>query len=215
MVSMAYIFLDESGDLGFDFKKKKTSKYFVVTVLFVEQRRPVEKVIRKVHAGLRKKYKIRTSALHAAKEEPVNVMRVCKMLAEKQCKLMTIYLNKSKVYTNLRNEKHVLYNYIVNILLDRIMNRRLISKSKGITFIASRRETNKFLNENFRDYLSKQLKNNHAVEIKVEIRTPAEEKCLQAADIASWSIFRKYEYGDDSYYQAFKPIIVEENALYK
>ena len=26
---MAYIFMDESGDLGFNFKKKKTSKYFV------------------------------------------------------------------------------------------------------------------------------------------------------------------------------------------
>lgn len=212
---MAYIFLDESGDLGFDFKKKRTSKFFVVTVLFVEQKRPVEKVIRKVHAGLRKKYKIRTSVLHAAKEEPVNIMRVCRGLVEKHCKLMTIYLDKSKIYTKLRDEKHVLYNYIVNILLDRIMNRRLISKKDGIILVASRRETNKFLNENFRDYLRRQVKDNHEAEIKVEIKTPAEERCLQAVDIASWSIFRKYEYDDDSYYQILKPIIIEENTLYK
>jgi len=212
---MAYIFLDESGDLGFNFKKKKTSKFFVVTVLFVEQKRPVEKLIRKVHAGLRKKFIIRTSALHAAKEEPVNITRICRGLVDKNCKLMTIYLNKTKVYTNLRKEKHVLYNYIVNILLDRIMNRRLISKKDGIILVASRRETNKFLNENFRDYLHRQIKSNHGAEFKVEIKTPAQEKCLQAADIASWSIFRKYEYSDDTYYQILKPIIVEENALYK
>ena len=31
---MTYIFLDESGDLGFNFRKKKTSKYFIVTFLF-------------------------------------------------------------------------------------------------------------------------------------------------------------------------------------
>lgn len=212
---MAYIFLDESGDLGFDFTKQRTSKFFVVTVLFVEQKRSTEKVIRKVHAGLRKKYKIRTSMLHATKEEPVNITRVCRGLVDKHCKLMTIYLDKSKVYTKLRDEKHVLYNYIVNILLDRILNRRLISKKDGVVLIASRRETNKFLNENFCDYLRQQIKNNHAAEIRVEIKTPAEEKCLQAADIASWSIFRKYEYGDDSYYQTLKPIIIEENALYK
>lgn len=128
---------------------------------------------------------------------------------------MTIYLDKSKVYTKLRDEKHVLYNYIVNILLDRIMNRRLVSKREGIVLVASRRETNKFLNENFRDYLHKQVKDNHGAGFKIEIKTPAEEKCLQAADIASWSIFRKYEYGDESYYQLLKPILVEENVLYK
>lgn len=212
---MAHIFLDESGDLGFDFTKKRTSKFFVVTVLFVEQKRQIEKVIRRAHAGLRKKYKIRTLVLHAAKEEPVNITKVCRGLVDRHCKLMTIYLDKSKVYTKLRNEKHVLYNYIVNILLDRIINRRLISKKDGITLVASRRETNKFLNENFRGYLRRQAKDNHGVEFTIEIKTPAEEKCLQAADIASWSIFRKYEYGDDSYYQTLKPIIAEENALYK
>jgi len=212
---MAYIFLDESGDLGFNFEKKRTSKFFVITVLFVEQKRTIEKLVRKIHSGLRKKYKVKSSVLHATKEEPANIARVCRGLSEKNCKIMTIYLDKSKVYTNLRDEKHILYNYIVNILLDRIINYRLVSKKDGITLVASRRETNKFLNQNFRDYLCRQIKSNHGAELKVEIKTPAEEKCLQAVDIASWSIFRKYEYGDDSYYQKLKQIIVEENALYK
>lgn len=212
---MAYIFLDESGDLGFDFNKKRTTKYFVVTVLFTDQKRPIEKLVRKVHAGLRKRHKIRTSILHAAKEESVNILRFCRGLAAKNCKVMTIYLDKAKVFTDLQNEKHVLYNYIVNILLDRIMNRRLVSQKENIILVASKRETNKFLNQNFQDYIQRQLKSNHGTEIIVEIKTPAEEKCLQAVDIASWSIFRKYEYGDDSYYQILEPIIIEENILYK
>jgi len=212
---MTHIFLDESGDLGFDFSKKKTSSYFVVTILFTSQKRAIEKLIRKVHAGLRKKYKMQTSVLHAVKEEPINIRRICCGLAKKESKIMTIYLDKSKVFTNLRNEKHVLYNYIVNILLDRIVNRRFVSKKDIIVLVASKRETNKFLNRNFCNYLCSQLKNNHAVDLRVEIKTPAEEKCLQAADIASWSIFRKYEYGDETYYKILKPIIIEEKALYK
>jgi len=54
---MGYIFLDESGDLSFNFKKEKTSKIFVITCLFVENKRPIEKIIRKTHSELKKKYK--------------------------------------------------------------------------------------------------------------------------------------------------------------
>jgi hypothetical protein len=31
---MGYIYLDESGDLGFNFDNRKTSKFFVITFLF-------------------------------------------------------------------------------------------------------------------------------------------------------------------------------------
>jgi hypothetical protein len=66
------------------------------------------------------------------------------------------------------------------------------------------RLTNKFLNENFKDYLKRQVKNNYKVELGVLIKTPTQEKALQAVDFISWAIFRKYEYGDDSYYNLFK-----------
>ena len=33
---------------------------------------------------------------------------------------MSIYLNKKKVFTKLHDEKHVLYNYVTNILIDRV-----------------------------------------------------------------------------------------------
>jgi len=48
----------------------------------------------------------------------------------------------------------------------------------------------------------------------VVIKTPYEEKSLQAVDFVSWAIFRKYEYGDDSYYDLIKDKIMEENPLF-
>ncbi len=33
---MPYIFMDESGDLGFDFDKSGTTNYFVITLLFAD-----------------------------------------------------------------------------------------------------------------------------------------------------------------------------------
>lgn len=211
---MPSIYLDESGDLGFDFSKRKTSKFFVVTLMFVDEKRPVEKVVRKVHAGLRKKYRMRGGVLHAFHEEPETNTRFCKKLSKKPIRIMAVYLNKAKVYTRLHDEKIVLYNYVTNILLDRIITKGLIDVEKSIELVASRRETNKFLNANFAEYLSRQVRSNHNVHIDVVIKTPHEEKCLQAVDVASWALFRKYEYGDDVYYQILKSVIVEENPLF-
>ena len=127
---------------------------------------------------------------------------------------MVIYLNKKKVYTKLQNEKQVLYNYVVNILLDRIYTKRINSVKNGIELIASKRETNKFLNENFKNYLNTQVKNFHKINIKIDIKSPHEKKALQAVDFVSWAIFRKYEFNDSSYYNLIKNKIVEENPLY-
>lgn len=209
-----YIFLDESGDLGFDFTKKRTTKFFIVTVLFSESKRPIEKCVRLVHKGLRKKYKGIRSVLHASAEEPVTRQRLLEKLATKNCTLMTIYLNKEHVYTKLQNEKSVLYNYVTNILLDRIITKKLIPITRRVYLIASKRETNKFLNENFSSYLRDQTRNVHKLHLHIEIKTPAEEKALQAVDFASWAIFRRLEYGDDWYYNIIKDKIVEENPLF-
>lgn len=211
---MAYIFLDESGDLGFDFRKKKTSKIFVVTCLFTDNKRPIEKIVKKTHSELKKKYKRKLGVLHAVKEKPLTRQRLLKRLNEKDCAIMTIYLNKNRVYTRLQEEKAVLYNYVANILLDRIYTKKIIPIEKMIELIASRRETNKFLNENFKNYLNSQIKNKHKVSINIRIKSPSEEKALQAVDFVSWAIFRKYEYGDDSYYNLIKNKIVEENPLF-
>jgi hypothetical protein len=127
---------------------------------------------------------------------------------------MTIYLNKEKVYTRLKEEKAVLYNYVSNILLDRIYSKQIISIDKKVELIASRKETNKFLNENFKNYLKRQLQNNYKLALDIVIKTPSEEKGLQAVDFVSWAIFRKYEYGDDSYYNIIRGKIVEENPLF-
>ncbi len=72
----------------------------------------------------------------------------------------------------------------------------------------------KFLNINFSSYLKNQAKNNHKLDIEIDIVSPSAEKGLQVVDMISWAIFRKYEHGDDSYYKLIKSQIVEENPLF-
>jgi len=213
-ITMAYIFLDESGDLGFN-PKKKSSKYFVITFMFVENKNPVEKVVKKVARSLSKKeLKKFVGELHACKEKPKTRIKMLSALNEKRISVVTIYLNKKKVYTKLQDEKHVLYNYVTNILLDRIITRKLIPKNAPISLIASRRETNKFLNQNFKGYLKRQVKDNHELDIHIEIKPPSSEKCLQAVDFICWAIYQKRERSDESYFNLIKDRVVEESPLF-
>jgi len=52
---MLYLYLDESGDLGFDFFAKKPSKYFTVTVMLVQGMENRKKIAKAVKQTLQKK----------------------------------------------------------------------------------------------------------------------------------------------------------------
>lgn len=117
---MSYILLDESGDLGFSFDKN-SSQFFIVTLLFSKSLRPIEKIAKKVHATLRKKYK-KVGVLHTYNEEPITRQRVLRKIDKADCNIMAIVLNKRKVYAHLQNEKAVLYNYVINIWKRRWMD---------------------------------------------------------------------------------------------
>lgn len=154
--------------------------------------------------------------MHAFKEHPKTRQKLLTLFrAIPEVSVLVIYLNKSKVYTRLQDEKQVLYNYVTNILLDRVCTKKLIPADEKIHLVASRRETNKFLNENFARYLTSQVRTNHRFDITVDIQPPHAKRALQVADMLSWAMFRKYEHGDESYFNLFKEKIQEENALFR
>ena len=84
---MAYIFLDESGDLGFDLTKKKTSKYFLISFLFIgseKEKKSVTKIVKKIFKEFSKKeIKFHGNTLHAFKEKPKTRNCLFSMLNEK------------------------------------------------------------------------------------------------------------------------------------
>lgn len=188
----------------------------MVTFLFTDDKAYLDRIVKKVFKGFSKKeVQSHTGVLHAYKELPKTRHKLLTLFHEnKGGSVITIYLNKKKVYTKLKDEKHVLYNYVTNILLDRVCTKKLIPITGKITIIASQRETNKFLNENFSTYITNQANGNHKLDVEVIIKPPTKEKGLQIVDMISWSIFRKYEHGDETYYNLFKPEIVEENPLF-
>ncbi len=208
---MAYIFLDESGDLGF---KPKSSKWFLFTIVLTNNHKKIEKVIKNIRKGLKKKYKLKE--LHAYHANSVTKHRMLKKLSGlEDLKIFCIVLNKKKVYIDLQNQKNYLYNYTANILLDRLYNKRLIRTDEPISLYIDQKDTSKFIRENFEKYLKDNLiKRGNNGKIEIRIKPSHTEKCLQAVDFVSWAIFRKYEKGDYEYYEDIKDKIIEEKLLF-
>jgi hypothetical protein len=208
---MSYIFLDESGDLGFS---ERSSRWFVLTIVFTNNHRKIEKCVKKVHRGLKRKHK-KVKELHAYHADKITRKRALKHLAEvEDLKILSIILNKKKVYTDLKNQKVYLYNYTANILLDRMHNKKIIRDKDTIYIYIDQRETNRFLKKNFENYLKNNLASKANNNFDILIKPSHTEKCLQAVDFISWTLFRKYEQGDYEYYEIIKDKIIEENLLF-
>lgn len=206
-----YIYLDESGDLGF---KEKSSKWFLFTLVMVEDNKKIEKIIKKVRLGLKKKYKHKTTELHAYHSDDTTKNRVLSKLAKEDIKVVSTILNKSKVYIDLQNQKNYLYNYTANIILDRLINNKLIDKDKQIFLIVDKKDTKKSLKDNFINYITNAMDSKNIKDFNMTLSRSQDEKGLQAVDFISWAIFRKYEKGDYRFYELIKDKIVDERLLF-
>lgn len=63
------------------------------------------------------------------------------------------------------------------------------------------------------NYIQKEIEERHHIRMNVSIALSQNEKCLQAVDFISWSVFRKYENDDFFYYEIIKEKIKEEHNL--
>ncbi len=208
---MAYIFLDESGDLGF---KATSSKWFIFTIVLTNDHRKIEKCIKRTHRNLTKKYK-KVSELHAYHTQPNIKVKLLTDLAQiDDLKILCIVLNKKKVYVDLQNQKNHLYNYTANILLDRLHKKKILNTDEPIQLYIDQKDTNKFIRESFEKYLKVNITKKRNGQINIKIKPSHTEKCLQAVDFLSWAIFRKYEKNDYKYYEIIKNKIIEENLLF-
>lgn len=205
----SYIFMDESGDLGFS---EKSSKWLMFTLAITNDKRSLERVTKKVWKPLKKKHK-KLGELHAYHANNITRTRMLQNISEiEDLKVLSIILNKKKVFVDLQNQKNYLYNYTANILLDRL-HKKGVLQNESIELYIDKKDTKKSLTENFVKYLESSM-TKRGKGMKVALHTSQDNKSIQAVDFLSWAIFRKYESGDYEYYELIKDRIVDERLLF-
>ncbi len=114
-----FIYLDESGDLGFDWTKAKTSRFFVITLLVCDGNQVQKGFKKAVRRTLRNKLnhkKNNKRIVHELKGEKVSLAikgYFQRHVPDAGWRLYSVTLNKSRVNADLqtRQGKKKLYNF--------------------------------------------------------------------------------------------------------
>lgn len=217
---MWHLYLDESGDLGFDFVNKKPSKYFTVAVLAVRGIDNDRKIQKAVKLVLRRKLNPKNKRKRMVEElkgegTTLDVKKYFyKQVEDTKFAIYSITLNKLRVYEKLARDKARVYNFIARQVFDRIP----FEKNNGdrIILVIDKSKGKKGIKE-FNEYIVSQLKGRILPKTPFDIyhENSKEIGGLQAIDIFAWGIHRKYELKEYDWYNAFKEKIALDDQYLK
>ncbi|HIG94288.1 MAG: hypothetical protein QT05_C0049G0016 [archaeon GW2011_AR13] len=207
---MKYIFLDESGELGF---KSTSSKYFVIALLSCDEEEvySLRRIMKKVRQKIIKKKMKKYPELKGNNSTDKIRAEILKRFVETNSEVFVIILEKSKVYEYLKNKKDKLYNYISNLILNECS-----LDNNHVCLIVDKSKTNRSLREDFDNYIRSSLvQNNSNCKIDIRHEDSQKEGCLQVLDFISWAIFRNYEFKDSNFMNTIKDKIVIKKEVFE
>ena len=210
------IFLDESGDLGFDWSKSKTSRYFVITLLVCDSSETQEGFKRAVRRTLKNKLnhkKGNKRIIHELKGAATafNIKAYFQRhLPENGWRIYSVTLNKARVNPELQSKqgKKKLYNFLARFLLEQI---EFPETLQAVNLVVDRCKNSEEIKD-FNQYVENQLQALLPLETKLFISHEAshENPGLQAVDLYCWGIARKDDKNDRAWYDLYRDKIVFE-----
>ncbi len=216
---MKYYYLDESGDLGFN---NKSSKFFVIAIVTANGANALKKRVNKNTAILLGKgwpadEEIKGNSLWISPRRPripkqisdnriSYISKTIKYLCEGDITVNYIVFRKSRISPHLkRADNAYIYNYFSYLLLCEMHKKELLKTDINFTVDMRSKETHKQMP--FNGYIQTRLATDldYPHEMVIKHCDSSQVKGLQAVDFLCWSIFRKYEHGDDQFYNLLKP----------
>jgi hypothetical protein len=204
-----FIYLDESGDLGFDFSRKKTTKKFVITLLVCNSDSVRKEFTKAVRRTLKNKLNQKKKNSRQITElKGINTTLEIKRYFFRNIKsnnwsIYALVLNKVRVETHLQTKfgKKKLYNFLARFLMEKL---NLSNVQSNVELIVDRCK-NKEEVRDFNQYLINQLEALLPLNTDLNIvhLTSHESTGLQAVDLFCWGIFRKYENNDMEWYKVY------------
>lgn len=212
---MWFLYLDESGDLGFDFVNKKPSKFFTVTILAIKgplNNRLLTKAVKKTLKRKLNRKKATTEELKGARTIFEIKKYFYNQIKDLKFAIYALTLNKKRVYERLTRDKERVYNYISRLVLDKIPFEKA---QVQVMLILDKSKSPKEIGD-FNQYIFRQLKGRLDPKVPLDIKHENSRQYygLQAVDLFSWGIFRKYEKKDTAWFDIFtEKVAFEEQYL--
>lgn len=216
-----FLYLDESGDLGFDFSKEKTSQYFVITILScpnLPTLRVVQRAVKRTMRNkiLKSKKQVQLAELKGAKTLLSTKKYFLKQLSDNlNWRLYSIVLNKKVLLDEITSTASTdrLYNFLAGKLIRTL---ELPAELERIDLFVDRSKTQKEILL-FNSHLETQLESVLPLNTKLCIEHLPSEKDsgLQAVDLFCWGIYKKYESENTDWYDLYRDRVIKENVINK
>jgi hypothetical protein len=210
-----FIYLDESGDLGFDFENKKPSRFFVITLLAVPSRCSIKQINKAVYRTLERLNKKRNKSRIVRELKGGSTILAIKsyflkhMNSVSDWSIYSVILDKKFLITRLKGSIHKdrIYNHMTHQLLEYID----FFGVKNVNLIVDRSKDNLGIKE-FNEFLytNSTLALNSEVKLNITHDSSENHKGIQAVDMFCYGIYRKYERQDNTWYKLFSERIKQE-----
>lgn len=197
-----YLIFDESGNLG------NKGRYFVIACIDTYDWKPLHNIMRR-KLGIAKTMFKELSVLHSneikAKDAyPCIKYHLLECIAEKDLNISYIVADLYHIRSNLLNDKNILYNYLMRLLIERIVT----AKDEVVNLICDNHTTKVASANSFSDYIKLFLIYEKEYDIKINVKyldsDSKDAYIVQAADYVANAIYGYYEYGDKTFYNQFK-----------
>lgn len=195
------IFLDESGDLGFNFELRGTSKYFVISTIIIDKENApsFRTSIRRKLIKLKKRHKIPKSkevkAYHASEQF---FMGMTDLICRQPIKIHSIILKKENTFGRLRDNTQIIYNYLCGILLSTVLMEqtevRLVLDPRSAETVRPL-ALPEYLETKVLEGLVSDNRHGEIGRLNLSIERPESSQCpeLQVVDFVANATFRAFE----------------------
>jgi len=187
------VYLDESGDLGFG-GKKGSSKYLIITLLFVETSRLIRHTMKKAREELNIPRHIEIRGYNLF---PSKLKDILRRLSNHEFPMYSLIVKKANVYRRSFAEPDRFYNFIVKEILRHAINELKITSTDRLTLVADDKTRKEFWGLDFIPYLEKEFSD---IDLKVHTED-SKAAGIGAVDVVSYAIQRLYEQNDSSYFK--------------
>lgn len=207
------IYLDESGDLGLDVSKAGTTRHFVITLLVCDSRQASDGFRFAVRRTMKNKLRSKKGAVGEIKgsETLLSVKRYFfRHVPQNGWRLYTVIIDKVRLLEKLSApiDPHRIYNFMARLILSRIS---FADADGAVTLVVDRSKGREGIRA-FNDYIANHLAGFLPLKVPLNIyHEPSHVNSgIQAVDLFSWGILRKYEFSEEVWYDDFKRMIEVE-----
>jgi hypothetical protein len=197
-----FVYIDESGDTGFKFPA--SSRFFIVTLLLVDDPIPLHNAIDELRQSLgfapRNEFKF-------YKSDDTVRRAFLAMLRRQDFTARIVVIDKHLMTQPHMRKRDTFYNFVVKMVLT--YDNGTISNA---TLILDESVKSKQSKQQFTSYLRKSL-NSNSEDLKIKaIRYHAShaDNLIQAADMISGAVYAKHNKGDWSYFEIIQAKISDE-----